>query len=382
MFPIHRSVRFAACCATRGAPTRAMACRMGETERAGARAHPRRGPGGGPFPAEPHVRGAARVGRRGRGRARRARSGVAGAATAPGRATPGRVRPSRLGRAVRPRAQRDRRSRRLPRPSDGGRPTPTRVPVVEGKHLDPFTVNVRQAAWRLPAAAAARRRGHRFDVARLAFRDVAGGQPAHAHRGRAAGGHGLHPHPVLPRRGDGRHGAAGAVRAAQQPGGELVRAPLGEHPRDRRPGGAPACAVGAARGAGVRAPAGRWRAVARRKASRATPGWSCRRRRRASTACRRRTLARVLDAFPLIDRARREGIAGRFGEGRLRALAGAGLVAPDVCARPARPHRMASAEMTVAASTSSTANDVAKKNQSRRCRSPPPTPRRARSAWP
>jgi hypothetical protein len=47
-------------------------------------------------------------------------------------------------------------------------------PVIEGKHLSPFRVNLGAARWRLPEHEARRRAPHRFDTARVAFRDVAG----------------------------------------------------------------------------------------------------------------------------------------------------------------------------------------------------------------
>ena len=48
------------------------------------------------------------------------------------------------------------------------------LPVVEGKHVDPFGVRVDDARWHIHSREAARRLGGRHDRPRLAYRDVAG----------------------------------------------------------------------------------------------------------------------------------------------------------------------------------------------------------------
>ena len=57
---------------------------------------------------------------------------------------------------------------------EGFRPPGRGAPVVEGKHLEPFRVNLASTRWSVAPEEARRQLGRRFECARVAYRDVAG----------------------------------------------------------------------------------------------------------------------------------------------------------------------------------------------------------------
>lgn len=176
LFPIHRSVRFLALSATRGAPTHVTALRTGDEEVEPLERIPDHGAAREHFPILV---------------TREALAALSGESLAVPAVRDGRALDLLLRLSARhpaladPMAWGARFSRELNATDD--RPDflaadsavsdsapDDSYPIVEGKHLAPFAVDLRSHRWRLPRSAAARRRAHRFDLARLAFRDVAG----------------------------------------------------------------------------------------------------------------------------------------------------------------------------------------------------------------
>lgn len=173
LFPIHRGLRFAACCATKGRPTHAMPCRTGETDTAALDRIPDAGSSREHFPVLALRDTLAALS--GEGLA------VPAVRDEPSLALLARLASSHPALAD-PGAWGARFSRELNASDD--RPAfvdawvaatlpAGACPIVEGKHLRPFQVAVDDARWWLPPEAAARR-GRRFATPRLAFRDVAG----------------------------------------------------------------------------------------------------------------------------------------------------------------------------------------------------------------
>ena len=111
------------------------------------------------------------------------------------------------------------------------------LPVIEGKHLEPFRALVDRSAAAIPAATAARLLDRRatFDRVRLAYRDVASATnrltliaallPAQ---------HRVDPHAVLFENADGADQSVLPARAAEQPGRELPGPSAGHDSRHRR----------------------------------------------------------------------------------------------------------------------------------------------------
>lgn len=173
LFPIHRSVRFAAICATRGAATRALPLRPGEQDADPLERIPDRGSSPEHFPVV--VSRDALLALSG--------EGMALPAVAHARALALLLRLSARHPALAdPQGWGARFSRELNATDDrrhfvdaaASTAPHDAYPIVEGKHLSPFVVDVGAHRWRLPRAAAAPRLRHRFEASRLAFRDVSG----------------------------------------------------------------------------------------------------------------------------------------------------------------------------------------------------------------
>ena len=156
---------------------------------------------------------------------------------------------ARMGRAVRPRAERHRRSaalRRAKRHRDS-------LPIVEGKHLEPFQVMLEHAAARIPRAIAATLIDPHtsFDRVRLAYRDVASATnrvtliAALLPRGHALDAHGVLPEDAA------RHRANGACSRCSTAFRELPGPAQRHDPRDDGADGAPAGAAPVATVGGV-----------------------------------------------------------------------------------------------------------------------------------
>ena len=184
IFPIHRSVRFALITATAGDVTRDIECRLGETDPAVLDPEPGVQPGA--EAGEPHV------GERQRGTA-------GGRSPAPVRFTPALLRRltgdglafpdtrTPLDLAILERATSlypalgavdgwaARFGRELNATEDRGcfKPPGHGLPIVEGRRLRAFQVDVAGAAWSIAPAEAQRRLGERVEQPRLAYRDVA-----------------------------------------------------------------------------------------------------------------------------------------------------------------------------------------------------------------
>ena len=153
IFPIHRGVRFLLLSSSPGSATRQTRCRLGERDpavletarRADARAnaaddrdrHVDTGPAAPPVGA----------GAGDSARARAARTCASSSASL--RASPALSDARGLGRDVRARAEQDRRPRAVLADAGAG------LPVVEGKHVDPFDVRLEDCALRVPARASA-----------------------------------------------------------------------------------------------------------------------------------------------------------------------------------------------------------------------------------
>lgn len=176
LFPIHRSVRFAACCATRGTPTRVIACRMGETDARALEGIPDLGQPPAAFPLT-LTRGALES---------LAGEWLAVPAVRDTAALELLLRLTRrhlplshprgwgatFGRELNATDDRAAFTARDDGPAAAAHGDA--LPVIEGKHLSPFRVDARAATRQLPASRVPRRLAARFARPRLAFRDVAG----------------------------------------------------------------------------------------------------------------------------------------------------------------------------------------------------------------
>ena len=186
------------------------------------------------------------------------------------------------------------------------------LPVVEGKHIDPFAVRLADTRWSIALARGRTSPRHpaRAPTARLSRR---GGrvQPPHADRGHPSGRLRLDAHGLLPQDAAADRRTAFSLRPLQQLRPELPGEAPRQHARHDR-----------GRGAAARADAGHG-ARRRSRRSSALPDSlfvagsrrSCtaeRVRRQRCIDCRATSTRHILDTFPLVPREERDVASGAF----------------------------------------------------------------------